>query len=979
MRLPKVLLVLFAGLIATTAYAQGHRIKAILLDGDTGETLPFATISLIPEGADKPSKYVLSTSEGAVLFEGVRKGKYSLRIELMGYKTTTKNITVETPTIDLGKIKIETDKQMLEAAKVSDVGNPITVKKDTIEYNAGLFKTSENDMLIDLLKKLPGIEVESDGSITANGKTINKITIGGKTFFLDDPQLATKNIPSKIIEKVKVVDKKSDQAIFTGIDDGEEETVIDLSIKKGMMKGWFGNFMAGGGHDVPSKDNTMNDWRWQGAGFSGNFTDKSQISIVLNGNNTNNRGFNDLASNMMGNMRRGRGRNGGSGITTSWMGGVNGALTMLDGRMDLTGNYLYNGSSKYLEEESHKTTYTGSGRNLEYNTNETGTTNNQGHRVGMRLEHKFNKNTSIVFEPQFNYGMGNYVEKSTFETIGIDTATDNRTAVNSGFENNSGWNDNWTFSGRALLRQRLGKAGRTMTVYFNYNLSDNKLYGFNNSWSLDSESGNGDSVNQRFDQKAFNAALTAGMTYTEPLTKNWFLELNYRYSWKHQDSNKDTWDSGAYDTSTDKGYFNYANDGESYNADFSNNILNVSQVHKAGANVVYQINKVNVQLGFSAVPTLTNNITNGKEYNDLTINYAPQLSVRLDPSENSNLRLNYWGESNQPTTTQLMPVPDNSNPLNIALGNPWLKPYFQHSLRGMYRYTNKKTFTSINTFLDGGIVQNPISNTLWYEDGGVQFSMPTNAPTSYNANLRFMVNSPLGKSKFSIFTMTRFGYSNSSNYTKTGTLEMDKYYINGDKYNFNYDLFHADIPDLGASDAFSVNTTQTLIFMERLRLTFRCDLVEINLGGRTRMTKSWYTLSTGNTNPTWNNTVDFSMNWNIPGGVGLNADCNYNWYNGYTTEQPSSAILNVEITKNLWKDRFTLAVKGYDLLGMGRNINVSDTENYHQETINNTLGRYIILSLTYRFGNLNNARDRMKNGPGGPGGRPMGPPPGGMR
>lgn len=223
----------------------------------------------------------------------------------MGYKPLEKEVKVE-GRLDLGVLKMREDAKLIDAASVSAVGNPIIMKKDTIEYNASSFKTSDNDMLEDLLKKLPGVEVSSDGTVTANGETIKKITIDGKTFFLDDPQLATKNIPAKIVEKVKVVDRKSEQARFTGIDDGQEETIIDLSNYKGMMDGWFGNVMAGGGHDLPDegyyqeKDEFQKEgWRYQGAGIIGNFKEDSQLSIIVNANNTNNSGFNNNSGNNM--------------------------------------------------------------------------------------------------------------------------------------------------------------------------------------------------------------------------------------------------------------------------------------------------------------------------------------------------------------------------------------------------------------------------------------------------------------------------------------------------------------------------------------------------------------------------------------------------------------------------------------------------------------------------------------------------------
>ena len=276
-------------------------------------------------------------------------------------------------------------------------------------------------MLEDLLKKLPGVEVNSDGSITANGETITKITIDGKTFFLDDPQLASKNLPAKMIEKVKVVERKSEQAQFTGIDDGQEEFIIDLSIYKGMMDGWFGNLTAGAGHDAPDKgyyneEHKFADegWRYQGGAIVGNFKDHSQLTLILNANNTNNRGFNDLAGGMMGGM--------GGGITSSWMGGVNGAWDLFDGAMELSGTYLYNGSNSYVEQESHKITYKKDGSHLLNDESGTSTRNTGGHRIGIRLDHEFSPSSSILFEPQFNFGGGDFSEFSDFatNTLGVD-------------------------------------------------------------------------------------------------------------------------------------------------------------------------------------------------------------------------------------------------------------------------------------------------------------------------------------------------------------------------------------------------------------------------------------------------------------------------------------------------------------------------------------------------------------------------------
>ena len=971
-KLSHILLLLVSLLAAPSAFAQAiYSVKVRAVEEKTGQPVAFATASVTVKGEKEALKYTLTDDQGYATMTKLKKGSYTFRVELMGYKSYVREITIE-KNMDLGTIRMADDAIALDAAQISAVGNPIIVKKDTIEYAASSFKTSDNDMLEELLKKLPGVEVEADGSITANGETIKKITIDGKTFFLDDPQLASKNIPAKIIEKVKVVEKKSDQAQFTGIDDGEEETVIDLSLRPGMMKGWFGNIMGGGGHDIPGEGSDMNDWRYQGAAMLGRFTDESQISIILNGNNTYNRGFNDVAGSMMQNMRGGRGMGRGmggwgrnNGISNTWMGGLNGAFTLLDGDMDLAGNYLYNGSDKFVEEESSKITYLDDGSRLLYDQKGTNNTFSQGHRFGVRLEHKFSENTSILFEPQFNVGFGSFNEFSDFQTY---TERDGqRDSTNRGYNSNLGDSDSWSTSGFLLFRQRLGKPGRTISANIRYSFSDNNLDGFNQSLTSVKDSaglwGN-EIVNQRFDQNSRSVSLHGRVVYTEPITEYIFFEANYQYGWSRNTSYKNTFNSGT-DLLDDTGLLIFNPAGESIDDRYSNSILNRSITQRAGVNFSYQKKKFRAQLGASVNPTDTYNETTGHDaYRSKVINWSPQAMLNYEFTENSNVRFFYFGWSNQPSTSQLLPVPDNSDPLNIALGNPNLNPYFNHNIRGNFRYTNKKTFTSVNARFGGSLVENAITSAQWYDPAGVQYSIPVNGPASGNVDARIMVNSPFGKTGLSIFSMTFARYNQSTSYIGTGALESSKYY-DAENASFDYSLFNQDFPDLGASDKFITNRTQTMNFTQRLRLTYRNDFVEVTLGGRTRMSKSWYTMENSQLKATWNNQADMSMNWTIPGGINLIADLDYNWYNGYTTPQEDEFVLNAEITKQLFKKKFTLALKAYDILGQSKNLSVTDSANYHQEVRNNTLGRYIILSLTYRFGNFN--RNGQNRGPmGGP-------------
>ena len=976
MKVLKSLTVVLSLLLAGVGASAQNRISAELVDASSGEPLGYVTVSLYKSGKEKPYKYALSNDKGRVSIESVGKGSYTFKAELLGYKPYTVEVRMESSDRNLGKLKMALDSEQLNAAEVSAVGNPIIVKKDTIEFNANSFRTTDNDVLEDLLKKLPGVEVSEDGSVTVNGESISKITIDGKTFFLDDPQLATKNIPAKMVNKLKVIQKKSEQAEFTGIDDGEEETVIDLSVKPGMMKGLLGNVQAGVGHDIPSQEGVQSDYRYQGNAFIGRFNEDTQLSLILNGNNTNNRGATNRSGNMMtgmmggGGMGRGQGGWGrGNGITTSYMGGVNGAWTLFDDRMELGGNYLYNASDNDVEESSVKTTYL-TDHNLIYNSAGVSNTHSDGHRFGVRLDHKFSDNTSILFEPSINFGTGHYAQSSR-DTTYSDYFTGSQTKLNDAYTENTGSNRNASAEGFLLFRQRLGIPGRTMTAMVHFEFSDNELDGINNNGTTSyGEDGSSTStvVNQSFTNNKKSSSIFGNLTYTEPLGNHFYVEANYSYNWSRSSSDKETIDLG---TNT-KAY------------DYSNSIINESVRQEIGVNALYQDSKFRAQVGFAAKPTKTYNSTTRynsadgtyapQEYNDFRWNFSPQAMMFMDLNDNLNWRLFYRGQSSQPSTSQLMPVPDNTDPLNISFGNPSLTPYFSHNLRGDFRYSNREKFSSLNVRFSAGYTQNPIVNAIWYGDNGGQYSMPFNGPASSNASLNMFGNLPIGKSDFSVSNSLGVNWSRSASYVGTG-VDMSLY----DKGY--YDFMEWFIEQFNDPDYYSAhiaeNSTSTLSAHERLRFTYRGTALEASLGGRTRVNRSWYSISTAKDNTTtWNNQLSASLTWNWTAtGISLESDFDYNWYRGYSTAQPSQYVLNAEISKLLCNNNLTLALRGYDILGQSKNLTVTDSSNYHSEAVNNTLGRYIVVSLTWRFGTMGGQRRGGMRGPGGPGGGPGGPPP----
>ena len=970
-------LALFLGLFCSS-YAINEpsegpgSLRLTVIDEATSEPLSYASVSLAQEGEESPSIFGLTNEQGMILFKMIPQGNYKVLVQFMGYKQYEKDIEIK-GYVHLGKIALKADTEVLNAASVSAVGNPVIVKKDTIEYTASSFKTSDNAMLEQLLKKLPGVEVAADGSITANGEPVKKITIGGKTFFLDDPKLASRNIPADMVEKVRVVEKRSDQSMFTGIDDGERETVIDLKFRPGMKEGWIGNLAGAGGHDLPQKGTYQGKealdegWRWNGSAMTGRFSDKSQISLILNGNNVNTTAFDDMSGSMMQSMRGSirrmgsghAGWGGGNGITTSWMGGLNGVFSLVDGRMDLGGNYLYSGSDKQVKERSDKITYLDGGDEL-FNHNEgANKAFSQGHRFGLRLEHKFSESTSILFEPQFDMGTGHFNEASRFNSSSQKSGVEQE--LNKGSVNTDGKHKYFNANGSFLFRQRLGKAGRTISASFKYRINKNNLKGSNRSLTslfVPAESEDDGAwidqtvINQRYDSSEDKMNFSGRLSYTEPLGRNFYMEANYSYSWTGSESFKDTFDSetGLRDEV------------------YSNKVSQHYQDHQAGLNFSYQKNKFYAQVGATINPTDTKYLTNGQDYSSNIIKWSPRISIRYEHDRSNVFRMYYYGYSSQPSINKIMPVPDISDPLNRNFGNPYLQPYFGHYIRGRYSYTNMKTFTSVNARFGATYMQNPVTDASWYDNAGVRYSLPVNGRDNGSVNAGAMITSPFGKSGFSISSWTSLSYTNSNSYLGNKQMgeETARYFVDQDgnpSENFNYELFHKENPIIDESSLFSFNKIDNMNFVERLRFTYRNDFVELNLGGRTMMSKSWYTLN-NDQKPRWNNQVDFNMNWTIPAGVGIVSELQYNWYNGYTNAQKPEFVWNAEISKLLFKNRLSLSIKAYDIFNQSKNLHTSDTANYHQEVWNNTLGRYIMFSIAFRFGKGNEpARGGMKHHP----------------
>lgn len=916
--LPFILISLFT--FNQTLYAQaapaeqvktqlkGTYLKAVILDSVTREPIEFATLSAKYIGEKDPKKYALTDAKGVAVLQGMGVGRATMKFEYMGYKPRTFTVDVKRGANDIGEILVQEDINLLNAVVVTGESTPMVVKKDTVEYSASAFKVNETDALEELLKKIPGIEIDSEGKITANGKAINKIMIEGKTYFLDDPKIASKNLPAKIVNKVRVVERKSDQARFTGIDDGQEETVIDLGIKPGMMNGLFGN--VGGGYGT--------DNRYQVNGFLGSFKEKGSIMLFAGANNTNNRGFSEMGG--MGFRGGGRAFGSGAGITTSWNVGVGANKTVLDGKMKLQGNYMYMGSEKDVQEKKNKQTLLTDTTSLYNNESSDDFTRSQGHGIFGEMDYSISDKTSLLFRPRINLSNNSFNSENTFATL------NNTDSTNRGVSRSFGDSDSQDINGELLFRQRLGKPGRTLSLSLNYSYSNSESVGYNQSETYYFANDSLAVIDQKYSQVNRTNGFGGRFSYTEPLGKNYFLEGAYRYNYKKTNSDKDTWNKDA------EGNYNILDE------DYTSHYENIFITQQAELNFMKQESKYNFTFGVSMQPSTTKSF--GRGVRDTTysvLNFAPSARLDYRFSDEKFLRLRYRGRTNQPSISQLLPVPDNSNPLQIIQGNDGLQPEFTHNFGTEYNVSQRAKSSYLSVSLDASYTSDKIVTKKEYTPDGIQLTTYENTSQPiYSTSGRLFYNTKIGKSNFSFNTYTSLNFGNGVSYVQEkGT----KGYVE--------------------------NVTKNLSASESLRFTYRNNFAEIIAGGRVSYRDAWYTVSSMDKVATWSNAVTGSININIPGGFNVTSDIEHTFYYGYDSYYgKSSTMWNAEVSKKLFKDAAVLKVKIYDILKDARSVNRTTSENYIQDVETNILKQYVMFSLVYQFGKFGGGSG-MRMGPRG--------------
>ena len=936
MKSGKCLLMLLMILFSPMAFAQqsGVNVTGSVVEQGSDTPIEQATVRLLNVKDSAMVRGVVSARNGSFTLKNVKKGSYLLHITFIGYDPLYQplQITGKKNPVNVGKLELSDGAIELGEAVVIGKAPEVTVRNDTVEYNADSYKVTEGSVLEDLLKKMPGVEVDSEGKITVNGKEVKKVMVDGKEFFSDDPKVASKNLPAKMIDKLQVLDKKSDMAQMTGFDDGEEETVINLTVKPGMKQGWFGNAYGGYG----SKD------RYEGNAMVNRFVNNDQITFMGGANNTNNMGFSDLASTMFSGMGGGGGRRGGfgagSGITSSGNAGLNFSKEFKPDKLTLGGNTRYSHSDNDARSKSDRQNILPGDSSSYDNSEAMSRTKSNNFGVDFRLEWKPDTMTQLIFRPSFSFS------HSMNDNFSDATTLDNeRDTVNTNKSSNYSESNGYNLNASIDFSRKLNNKGRVFSATLSGGNSDSYSDGMNRSdivYFNQTDALKNSIIDQRsrYDNKGFN--YRAYVSWVEPIGHNNFIQATYSISQRKQEALKNVYNQDA------DGIYNVLD--SAYSQSYRNNFIS----QRASLSFKSQREKFNYTIGLNLDPSYSSseNFVGDTTLSKITrkvVNLSPMAQFNYMFDKRTNLRIMYNGRTSQPSMTQLQPVADISDPTNITIGNPDLNPRYTNNVFIRFQQFTPEKQRAFMIMANGSYIINDIvSYTSYNQETGVKTTTYKNVNGNYSGNVRMMLNTPLKNKKFSINSMTMASFANSNGY------------INEEK-----------------------NTNRNLILSERGGIDFRSSYLDLGVNGNIRYNATSNSLQKENNQNTFNYGAGGYTTIYLPLNFKIESDVNWSTNSGYGDGFKQNEVLwNASASKSFLKNnQGTLRFKIYDILQQRSNISRSVTASYIQDSEYNTLGSYFMVHFIYRFSIFKggaSASDVKTPGRSGRGRGPMGPPPG---
>lgn len=945
-----VLGILLMAISAISAFAQSGSGRATVtgtvLDGGDKSPVMQATVQILSLKDSTMVKGNVSDLDGNFALS-VRPGKYLLKISYIGYTTFFRQIemTRNKPRLNVGNIELQADAIMLGEAVVVAQAPEVTAAEDTLVYNSSAYRVPEGSALEELVKKLPGAEVDENGKITINGKEIKKIMIDGKEFFADDPNIAMKNLPVNIIDKVRAYDKQSDLARATGIDDGEEETVLDLSVKPGMNKGWFGNAdLAAGTED-----------RYSGKIMLNRFWGDNQFTVIGSMNNVNDQGYPGGG----GGFRWG----GQNGLTAIKMGGFNFSTT--SEKLETGGSVNFNYKDADIISKQASETFVSSDNSSFQNALIAQRNKNTALTADFRIEWRPDTMTMLLVRPRLSYGDTDNTESSNSGTFNAEpqNTTDELIAaiqegnltdlmaeeniVNTIIRNSLSKSSDFNVGGSVMFNRRLGKPGRNINFRGTYNYTNSSSEQFSTSeteYFQMTDEERLEILNRYISTPTLNNNFSARVSYSEPIFKGGFLQFSYNFQYRYSTTDNSTY-TMPNDWTIDNGY------GGEYTGvldkENSKSAHYTYYNHQAELALRWIREKMRLNVGVSFQPQKTELSYKKGDLDTVTVrnvfNFTPTLDFRYKFNKTSQLRINYRGRSSQPSMTDLLPVEDTTDPLNIRRGNPGLKPSFTNSFRAFYNTFNTETQRGMVAHVSFSNTMNSVSSRRVYnETTGGYITTPENINGNWNLFSMLGSNTALRNKKYTINTFTTASYNNIVSYISDNTET-----TNDDR-----------------------NKTRQLRLGERLRGTYRTDWWEVSLNGSLNYTHSRNNYQEQNNMDTYDFSYGASTNIRLPWNMSIATDLSQNSRRGYSDNSMNrdELIWNAQISQDFLKgNAATVSIQFYDILRNQSNVSRAITAAMRSDTEYNAIYSYCMVHFIYRlnlFGGKNGGPSM-----GGPHGR----------
>ncbi len=889
-----------------------HSIQSSVFDAKNGQPIEMATVRLLKQKDSTLVQGAQTDVKGKFVLPKIKSGNYILLISSVGYIEQKRNITMENKDLILKNFQLTENVKLLNELEVKGTAAQMVVKGDTLEYNATSFKTPENAMVEELLKKLPGVEISSEGKITVNGEEVKKIRLDGKKFFDGDIEQATKNLPADMIEKIQVLEQKSDMALLTGFDDGDTERIINLTTKPNRRKGLYGNVIGGAGAD------TNKDFRYD-SNVSLNIMDgNAQTSINAGANNLN-----------TSRSSRGRGSWGGganAGITTSQNIGINNN-TIVNDKFKIGGDMTLNHASNYSNTESNRTSYLSETTYNDLSKNESENDKNDAN-MRLEVEWKIDSLSTIILQPNINYSTADSYNSKEYSYLTEGDSTSWGNSRNEGTNSSVSGGFNLIYNHKSL-----SKKGRSFTANLRtgFSQSDNESYNLSNKYTADSTT----HVNQFITNRSDNFNSSLRMSFVEPL-------------WNNKNMIEAALTVSNNNTNSKKLQYGIDADGEYsiFNEEYSNHFENWFFRESLELNYRYTEKNYNVMIGLNGQPSQTKNIRtygNGltRDTTYRVFNFSPTGRFQYNFGKKQFARIDYRGRTQQPSINQMQPVKNNNDLMAETVGNPSLNPSFSHNLRLMYSAFNDKTFSSFSTFLNANATKDALVSNKIYDNTLKQYSQTVNSdaiPLSLNWNI--MYNTPIIQKRLHFNTGTSINY----------------------RTQYSYISRNVDIEEINTDYLLLGNLSKTRNYggAEEISLTFTHDVIELGVRGRIGYSNTLNNLTNAGTE-IWDWTGRGNIVVRFPYDFTLSSDIAYSDRAGYTNMEQSEIMWNASLDKSVFSNKGTISLIASDILHQRLNIRQTIGDNYVQYSSYNTLPSYFLVRFAYRinkFGGNNNQSER---------------------